>query len=79
MHQAHALSVINIFSAFPYREQAREDRRARARSAGQPITAGEALESIALIGCGVSAIHVKDIISHRAAAAPIRDELWNRL
>jgi hypothetical protein len=74
-----ASSLLNIFSTFPYREQARKDRHARARSAGEPITAGEALKSIALISCGVSAIQAKDIISHRAAAAPIRDELWNRL
>jgi hypothetical protein len=79
MHQAHALSVPNIFSAFPFREQARQDRHARARSAGEPITAGETLKSIALIGCGVSAIQAKDIISYRATAAPMGDELWNRL
>jgi hypothetical protein len=65
-----ASSLLNIFSTFPFREQARQDRHARARSAGEPI---------ALIGCGVSAIQAKDIISYRAAAAPMGDELWNRL
>jgi hypothetical protein len=79
MHQAQASSLLNIFSAFPYREQARQDRHARARSAGEPIAAGETLKSIALIGCGVSALQAKDIISYRAAAAPMGDELWNRL